>query len=179
MLFIYLWEIWCDCINTAVMKNRCQVWCLKSSICTRPKENIKFRASNDMHQLLHPVPSGLFLAWMWNEKIQQPSMCDALLNELKTCFTCKAEETLCVNTNSQMFLHVLWSYVIKSLYRKLSAHYTQMLRSKCSRNAETHNSCFCIPTVGSHPGTFCHDSPAHSGSNSAPWLVPCAVLGVL
>lgn len=54
-------EIRCYCICAAVMKNRCQVLCLKSSILARLKKHNKFRMSDAMHQLPHPVPSGFLL----------------------------------------------------------------------------------------------------------------------
>lgn len=89
-------------MNAEVMKTRCQVWCLKSSICTRPKENIKFRVSNDMHQFLIPLPSGPFVSWIWNEKTQQPSVCDTRLTEPKTVFCNIAGETVYVTAITEI-----------------------------------------------------------------------------
>lgn len=158
-----------------VMKNRCQVRWLKSSICTWPKKNIKFRASNDMHQLLHPVPSGLFILWMWNEDTHTHTIKgDVLLfAELKMFFYnihSRCVKCAFVTTNISIFLWVCYTF-LECLSRKLDINYIQSFEIKMQLRPDKERGESCLVSAAPLWITsryICNDSPAQGGSNGGP-----------
>lgn len=132
------------------------------------KRNITFRASNDMHQLLHPLPPGLFVLWMYNENTQRSTPCLKLSSLSFKSFiftTCTAGKCAYVTTDISIFVRASkW----KTGYDQNAVETWRVKRGVVF---------FCAaPLSLDHIQVHL---PRQGGSNGAPWPGLCALLSVL
>lgn len=139
------------------MKNRCQSWCLKSSICSRPRENIKFRGPMKCINYCIQCLQGFSFSECGMRIHSSPPRVMLCSLSLKQCL--HQNLRLCDHNHTIFFLNVRWD------------------STKRERQGELQ--LVSVAPLWIISRYICHVSPAHDGSNGAPWPGLCALLSAL